>query len=185
MKAIITTKTSLIAEVESKLNKQVRMEGLSSFYYLAMASWCETRGYINAAEFLYDHMDEEKVHMLKLMRYINEAGGHALAPEITNLKYEFESLREVFDHILEHEIAVSRAISNLADFCFREKDFATFQFLQWYISEQREEEKVARRLIEIFDIIGEQGQGLWLIDQEIGNLLKALRAERAAENAAA
>lgn len=181
MKSVINSKTSLMAEVESKLNKQVRMEGLSSFYYLAMASWCETKGFVNSAEFLYDHMEEEKTHMLKLMRYINEAGGHALAPEIANLKYEFESLREVFDHILEHEIAVSRAISNLADFCFKEKDFATFQFLQWYINEQREEEKVARRLIEIFDIIGEQGQGLWLIDQEIGNLLKTLRAERTAE----
>ncbi|MCU0448219.1 MAG: ferritin [Bernardetiaceae bacterium] len=181
MKSEITSKTSLTAEVEGKLNKQVRMEGLSSFYYLAMASWCETKGYIHSAEFLYDHADEEKMHMLKLMRYINEAGGHALAPEIANLKYEYGTLREVFDHILEHEIAVSRAINNLADFCFKEKDFATFQFLAWYINEQREEEKVARRLIEIFDIIGEENHGIWMVDKEIGKLLVQLRAQRAAE----
>ncbi|MCS6968340.1 MAG: ferritin [Cytophagales bacterium] len=181
MKTVITAKTSLTPEVESKLNKQVRLEGLSAFYYLAMASWCENRGYLNAAEFLYDHFEEEKMHMLKLMHYINEAGGHALAPEISNLRYEFNSFREVFDHVLEHEITVSRAISNLADFCFQEKDFATFQFLQWYVNEQREEEAMARRLVELFDIIGEEGQGIWLIDQEIGKMLKKLKAERAAE----
>ncbi|WP_250630585.1 ferritin [Rhodoflexus caldus] len=181
MKTSITAKTSLNPEVESKLNKQVRMEGISAFYYLSMASWCENRGFVNAAEFLYDHFEEEKMHMLKLMRYINEAGGHAIAPEITNLRYEYGSFREVFDQILEHEIAVSRAINNLADFCFKEKDFASFQFLQWYVAEQREEESVARRLVELFDIIGEEGQGIWLIDQEIGKMLQQIKAERAAE----
>gem|GEM_PF-4626084 len=68
-------------------------------------------------------------------------GGHALAPEIANLKYKFESLREVFDHAPAHEIAVSRAISNLADFCFKEKDFATFQFLQWYSTNRAKKKK--------------------------------------------
>jgi ferritin len=104
-----------------------------------------------------------------------------LAPEISNLRYEYGSFREVFDQILEHEIAVSRAINNLADFCFKEKDFATFQFLQWYVNEQREEESIARRLVELFDIIGEEGQGIWMIEQEIGKMLKQIKAERAAE----
>ena len=182
-KSQITGKTSLLADTESKLNKQVRMEGISSFYYLSMASWCETKGFVNAAQFLYDHADEEKMHMLKLMRYINEAGGHAHAPEITNLRHEYGSLRELFDQVLEHEIAVSNAINNLADYCFGVKDFASFNFLQWYVQEQREEEAVARRIIEFFEIIGEEGQGLWLIDEQIGKLGAAIKAKSKANEA--
>lgn len=175
METMITKKTSLLSETESKLNKQVRMEGLSAFYYLSMASWCETKGYLGAAKFLYDHFEEEQKHMMKLIRYINEAGGHALAPEIANLKYEYTSLRDLFEHVLEHEIAVSRAINNLADYCFTVKDFATFTFMQWYVSEQREEESVARRILEFFDIITESGQGMWEIDKQIGKMADQLK----------
>ncbi len=177
METLITKKTSLLGETESKLNKQVRMEGLSAFYYLSMASWCETKGYLGSAKFLYDHFGEEQNHMMKLIRYINEAGGHALAPEIANLKYEYTSLKDLFDHVLEHEIAVSRAINNLADHCFSVKDFATFTFMQWYVTEQREEENIARRILEFFDIITEQGQGTWEIDKQIGKLAEAIKKD--------
>ena len=170
IKAKITKKTSLISEVEEKLNDQVKMEGVSSQFYLAAASWCEREGYENAANFLYGHSEEERMHMLKLIKYINASGGYALAPEIDGLKYEFEGLRAVFDEVLEHEINVTNSINNLVDFSFKVKDYATFQFLQWYVAEQREEEELARRVIEIFDIIGESGQGLWFIDKEISKL---------------
>ena len=72
--------------------------------------------------------------------------------------------------ILEHEIEVTKSINNIVDHCFNVKDFATFSFMQWYVTEQREEETVARRALEIFDIIGEEGVGLWTIDQEMGKL---------------
>jgi ferritin len=108
--------------------------------------------------------------MLKLFHYINDAGGHALQPEISGIRQVFNTLREVFELILEHEIAVTRSINNLVDHCFTSKDFATFSFLQWYVTEQREEETLARRAVELFDIIGEDGVGLWTIEQEIGKL---------------
>ena len=168
--AKITKKTSLISEVEEKLNAQVKMEGVSSQFYLAAASWCEREGYEKAANFLYGHSEEERMHMLKLIKYINVSGGYALAPEIVGLKYEFGTLRQVFEEVLEHEIKVTNSINDLVDFSFKVKDYASFQFLQWYVAEQREEEELARRVIEIFDIIGEEGQGLWFIDQEIGKL---------------
>lgn len=169
-KQLITPKRSLSEETEQKLNAQVEMEGLSSAYYLSMASWCDTRGYIRSAEFLYRHSDEERQHMLKLFAYINNAGGHALQPEIVNVKHEFNSLREVFEEILDHEIAVTRSINEIVDHCFKQKDFATFNFLQWFVTEQREEETLARRAVELFEIIGEEGIGLWTIDQEIAKL---------------
>ncbi|MDW7691596.1 ferritin [Flammeovirgaceae bacterium SG7u.111] len=170
MKPIVTTKTSLLAEVEAKLNEQIKLEGVSSQYYLASASWCDINGYQNAADFLFKHADEERMHMMKIFRYVNASGGHALAPEITDIKSHYASLREVFEEVLSHEIKVTHSINDLVDFSFQEKDYATFQFLQWFVSEQREEEELARRILEIFDIIGEEGQGLWMIDQEIGKL---------------
>ena len=181
----VSNKTSLSVEMEKELNRQVRMEGMSSFYYLAMASWCETKGYLNAAAFLYHHFEEEKAHMMKLFRHINESGGRAIVPTIMDIKADYESLKDVFEHILDHEIAVTKSINNIVDFCFQVKDFATLQFLQWYVTEQREEEAIARRNLEIFEIIGENSQGLWLIDQEFDKILKQIIAKSAAGTEAA
>lgn len=170
MKQIITPTRSITDEIEALLNEQIKMEASSSAVYLAMASWCDTKGYVNSAKFLYNHSDEERMHMLKLFGYLNDAGGHALHPEITGIQLNYESLRQVFEIVLDHEIEVTNSIHKIVDHCFQIKDFTTFQFLQWYVTEQREEETLARRAVELFDIIGEEGVGLWTIDQEIGKL---------------
>lgn len=167
---IVTPKRSLTKETEDLLNKQIVMEGTSSAAYLSMASWCETKGYETSSQFLYKHSEEERMHMLKLFHYVNEAGGHALQPEVSKIKHSFKSLREVFDNVLQHELEVTQSINQIVDHCFKIKDFATFNFLQWYVMEQREEEVLARRAVELFDLIGEDGVGLWMIDQEIGKL---------------
>lgn len=177
MKEIITKTRSLLPETEKLLNRQIEMEATASAIYLAMASWAEIKGYEKSSAFLYTHSEEEKMHMMKIFRYVNEAGGHALQPEIKNIPHNYNSLREVFEKVLEHEIAVTKSIHSLVDHCFSVKDFTTFQFLQWYVTEQREEETLARRVLEIFDIIGEEGLGLWTIDQEIGKLGDAEGAE--------
>ena len=157
-------------EMEKLLNEQIVMEGKSSASYLSMASWCETKGYNNSSELLYKHSDEERGHMLKLFKYVNQAGGHAIQPEITEIKHTFKSLREVFEEVLQHEIQVTKSIHDIVDRCLASKDYTTFNFLQWYVVEQREEETMARRALELFDIIGEDGVGLWTIDQEIGKM---------------
>jgi ferritin len=169
-KQILTPTRSLAKETEALLNKQIGMEGLSSAQYLSMASWCEAQGFDVSSKFLYKHSEEERMHMLKLFGYINGAGGHALQPEITGIKHSFASLREVFEHVLKHELAVTASINNLVEHTFSMKDFATFNFLQWYVGEQREEEIIARRAVELFNLIGEEGVGLYMIDQEIGKL---------------
>jgi ferritin len=161
---------SITEETEKLLNKQIVMEGKSSAAYLSMASWCQTKGFDTSASFLYKHSEEERMHMLKLIHYVNEAGGHALQPEITGIKHTFNSLREVFEDVLHHELEVTRSINSLVDHCFTNKDFATFNFLQWYVMEQREEETLARRAVDLFNLIGIEGVGLWMIDQEIGKL---------------
>lgn len=169
-KQIVTPNRSLTQSTEDLLNNQVGLEGQSSSYYLSMASWCEKTGYANSADFLYRHAEEERMHMIKLFHYINDAGGHAKQADITDIRHDFDSLREIFELILQHEIGVTKAINELVDHCFSIKDFTTFHFLQWYVTEQREEETLARRALELFDIIGEEGVGLWTIDAEIANL---------------
>lgn len=161
---------SISVETEDLLNKQILMEGTSSAAYLSMASWCDMKGFIHSARFLYNHSEEERMHMLKLFRYINDSGGLALQPEIKGIQHQFSSLREIFDKILGHEIAVTQSINHIVDHSLTAKDFATFNFMQWYVTEQREEETLARRALELFEIIGEGGIGLWTIDQEIGKL---------------
>jgi len=167
---IVTLQRSLLHDTEKLLNQQIEMEGKSSAYYLSMASWCHMMGYANASKYLYVHADEERMHMMKLFHYVNEAGGHAIQPEITGVRHNFNSLREIFELILEHEIKVTKSINSIVDHAFSAKDFATFSFMQWYVTEQREEETLARRALELFDIIGEEGVGLWTIDQELGKL---------------
>jgi len=152
------------------LNQQVGMEARSSAHYLAMASWCDVQGYKCAAAFLYHHAEEEKEHMLKLFRYINDAGGHALYPVITDIQHTFPSFRQVFEQALVHEVSVTQAIHHLADHCLAIKDFSTFNFLQWFVAEQIEEEALTRRAVELFDVIGEEGIGRYTIDKALGKL---------------
>ena len=170
MKEFITKNRSLLEETEQLLNEQVKLEAVSSAIYLSMASWCEVKGYENSANFLYDHTEEERMHMMKIFRYINEVGGHALVPDVKDIPSDFKSLRAVFDEVLEHEINVTKSIHKLVDHCFEIKDYTTLNFLQWFVEEQKEEEALARRIIDIFEIIGEDGVGLWTIDMEIGKL---------------
>ncbi len=170
MEKIDRLKCSLSAVTEQLLNQQVGMEGRSSAHYLAMASWCDVQGYKRAAEFLYHHAEEERTHMLKLFRYINDTGGHAMHPEITEIQHDFQSFRQVFEQVLAHEVKVTRAIHQLVDHCLICKDFTTFNFLQWFVAEQLEEETLARRAVELFDVIGEEGIGRYTIDKELGAL---------------
>ena len=173
----VTAKRSLTKETEDMLNQQIAMEGVSSASYLSMASWCEMTGYENSSQFLYTHSEEERMHMLKLFHYVNEAGGHALQPEINDIKHHYTSLKEVFESTLEHEIAVTNSINEIVNHCYNIKDFTTMNFLNWFVEEQREEETLARRAVELFDLIGEDGVGLWTIDKEILNLGKAAAKE--------
>ncbi len=97
-------------------------------------------------------------------------GGTAISPEIHNVKIEFGSFREVFEDALEQEIAITQSFKNIAARCHKEQDFVTMEFLNWFLREQREEEYIARRALELFEVIGEQGTGYWDIDKNVGNI---------------
>ena len=170
MENINRSKCALSPMTEQLFNTQIAMEGNSSARYLAMASWCDTRGYKRAAAFLYRHAEEEREHMMKLFHYVNDVGGQAAHPDIVDVQHDFQSFRQVFELVLAHEAKVTQAVHELADHCLAVKDFATFNFLQWFVAEQIEEETLARRALELFDVIGEEGIGLYTIDKALGAL---------------
>lgn len=154
-------------KIQDALNKQVEAEASSSQLYLAMASWAETKGYSGAAKFFYAHSSEERQHMLKLIQFVNERGGHGVVPALKQPAKTFKSLTDVFRGILEHEVSVSGEINKLVDQCLKEKDYTTNNFLQWYVSEQIEEERLARTLCDRLDLAGGESGALFLFDKEL------------------
>lgn len=154
--------------MQEALNRQVLMEAQSSQAYLAMASWADIQaGLQGVTKFFYKHSDEERMHMLKLMNYINERGGFAVVPALAQPILTFVSLGKAFEELLKHEIAVSDSINDLVDLSLREKDYATHNFLQWYVNEQIEEERLARIMNDKLELIGDDKSGLYLFDRDI------------------
>jgi ferritin len=160
----------LSKSMQEALNKQVQMEAESSQAYLAMASWAEIQpGLQGVTEFFFKQSDEERIHMLKLVRFINERAGFAMIPALEQPMVTFQSLRRVFEEFLKHELKVSDSINDLVHLALTEKDYATHNFLQWYVNEQMEEERVARTLNDKLEMIGDDKSGLYLFDRDIMN----------------
>ena len=157
----------LSSTLEEKLNSQIGKEAYSSQLYLSMASWAEVTGYTGVAQFLYAHSDEEREHMLKIVKYVNERGGHAIVPSLDQPETNFDSLQAVFTQILAHEESVSQSINDIVDLCLKEKDHSTNNFMQWYVSEQMEEESLAKSIIDKLKLIGGDSAGLYLFDREL------------------
>jgi len=153
--------------VEKALNEQIHKEASSSQYYLAMASWSENNGLNGTAKFMYTHSDEERFHMLKLVKFVNERGGKAVIPSVEKPPLEFSTLKNVFESLLKHEIGVTESINNLVDVCLQEKDYTTHNFVQWYVSEQLEEEALARTILDKIKLIGSDKGGLYLFDRDL------------------
>lgn len=155
-------------KMNEALNEQIRIEGQSSMVYLAMASWAEIQpGIDNVVSFFYRHSDEEREHMLKLIHFVNERGGFAMVPPFEQPTLTYPSITHAFKELLEHEMMVSASINNLVDISLQEKDYATHNFLQWYVAEQIEEEALARTLNDKLELIGDDKGGLYLFDKDI------------------
>ncbi|KGL63075.1 ferritin [Polaribacter sp. Hel1_85] len=163
----------LSEKIQDALNKQVTIEAQSSQAYLAMASWAETQGFEGVSQFMYAHSDEERMHMLKLVKFINERGGHAIISTLEAPRVSFNSFKELFQELFNHEVAVSASINDLVDISLQEKDYATHNFLQWYVSEQIEEEALARNILDKINLIGDDKSGFYLFDNDIKQLIVA------------
>tara|TARA_R110000796_G_scaffold37722_4_gene95288 strand:- start:182423 stop:182941 length:519 start_codon:yes stop_codon:yes gene_type:complete len=157
----------LSKKIEKVLNSQIKIEAESSQIYLAMACWAEVKGLEGVAGFMYGQSQEERDHMLKLVKFVNERGGHAQISELAAPNVTFNSFKEMFEKLFEHEVFVSESINELVHISLQEKDYATHNFLQWYVSEQIEEEAMARTILDKINLIGDDKGGLYLFDRDI------------------
>lgn len=156
--------------IEKLLNDQVKYEATASMQYLAMASWADAEGYNGIAEFFYAQSEEERVHMTKLVKFINERSGKVIVPELDKPKGDFNSLNELFDKFLKSEIFVTEKINHIIFECLQKKDYNVHNFMQWYVTEQLEEEAVARTLLDKLNIIGDDKSGHYMFDRDINTI---------------
>ncbi len=170
--------------VEKAINEQIRREEHSSRIYLSMASWAERSGYPGAANWLYVQTEEERIHMLKLVHYLNDRGGTAVIPALEAPGAKFKSLPDVFQEVLKHEEYISASINELYAICTKEKDFTTANYLQWYITEQIEEESTVRSILDQIKLAGSDKGGQFMMDKEFSAMATAKRAALAASGGA-
>lgn len=166
--------------MEDALNQQIALEGYASFLYLSMASWCDKQGLQGCAAFMHRQSEEERAHMLRIFHYISEVDGHALTPAISQPPHEFESIRSLLEQVYAHEQKVTAAIHNLISVSYQDNDHTTLNFLQWYVTEQREEEALMRNILDRVRLIGDGPMSLFYIDKEIEKINKTQLAAEAA-----
>ncbi len=159
------------AVIENLLNDQVKYEASASMQYLAMASWADDNGYNGVAEFFYSQSEEERVHMTKLVKFINERSAKAVIPELDAPKSDFKSLNQLFETFLESEVFVTQQINRVIYECLQHKDYNVHNFMQWYVTEQLEEEAVAKTLLDKLTIIGDDKSGHYLFDRDINSIV--------------
>jgi ferritin len=155
----------LSKKVEDILNVQVDKEGYSSHLYLSMAVWAETKGLGGIADWLYAQAEEERMHMLKLVRYINERDGKAAIIAVQEPPTEFGTVPEMFDKVLEHEQFISGSINEIVQVCIEENDHTTNNWVQWFVTEQIEEEASVKALIDKLKLVGEHN--MYMFDRDI------------------
>jgi len=157
----------LDAKMVKALNEQIAFEGYASFLYLSMAGWFENISMLGCAAFMYRQSQEEHVHMMKIFHYLIEMDEAAISPAIKQPPAKFKGVQTVFADTLKHEQNVTKSINDLVELAIKTKDHSTYTFLQWYVTEQREEENLMRTILDKIKLIGEGAQSLYFIDKEI------------------
>jgi ferritin len=152
-------------KVEEILNTQIQKEDYSSQLYLSMASWADNQGFEGVSNWLYAQAEEERVHMLKLVQYVNERDGMAVIPGIDVPPNEFGDVFEMFDKVLAHEKYISGCINEIVAVCIAENDYTTQSWIQWFVTEQIEEEASVKAIIDKLKLLGKNN--LYMFDRDI------------------
>jgi len=158
----------LSATMEKAFNAQVNAELYSAYFYLAMVAYFEEQGLKGMASWMRCQTQEETMHGMKLFGYISERGGRASLTAIDGPKTEWPSALAVFEDVAAHEAKVTGLINSLVDVAQAEKDHAAVAFLQWFVTEQVEEEASAGDVVAQLRLIGNDGRGLLMLDRELG-----------------
>lgn len=159
--------------IQDALNEQINRELASAYVYLAMSSWAEEQNLPGAASWLRIQWEEELTHATKIIDYVLERGGSIAYKAIGKPPAQYKDLLSVFQSVLKHEEEVSAAINDLYGMALAEKDYATKVLLDWYITEQVEEESQPAEIISQLKLVGDSASGLLIVDGRLGERSRA------------
>ena len=154
--------------IQDILNKQIEKEGYSSNLYLAMASWADNSGFKGVADWLFAQSEEERMHMLKFIHYINERDGDVVIPQFEKPPIDYNNVLSMFEEVMKHEKYISASINEIVAKTLEEKDFTTHNWIQWFVNEQVEEEASVRGILDKLKMVGDRH--MYMFDRDISGL---------------
>ncbi len=158
----------LSSRVQRAMNEQMRREFSAYYLYLGMAAWFGRRNYTGFSRWMRMQAEEEAKHAMKFFQFIEDRGGEIVLEAIEKPKADWKTVLAVFEAARQHEAKVSDGIHRLYELAQNEKDYASLAMLQWFITEQVEEEKTSSEIVETLRIIGDNSSGLLMYDRELG-----------------
>jgi ferritin len=155
-------------KIEGALNQQLNAELYSSYLYLSMSAYFQSINLPGFANWMRVQAQEELVHGMKFYDFINERGGRVMLQQVKAPPAEWSSPLDVFENAYKHEQKVTGLINDLVNLAVGEKDHATNIFLQWFVTEQVEEEASANEVVQKLKLVGKDSGGLFMLDAEMG-----------------
>ena len=152
--------------LETELNKQLNAELYSAYLYLSMSAYLARKNLSGFSHWMKLQFEEEQSHAMKFFQYILDRGGSVKLLDIKAPTKEWKNIIDVFENVVKHEASVTEMINNLVNIALEEKDHATVAMLQWYVSEQVEEEATVGDIYDQLKLIEGKGAGLFMLDRE-------------------
>jgi ferritin len=160
-------------KMQEALNRHVQHETFSSYLYVAMSAWCEAKAWKGFARWLRAQAEEERQHAGKSLEYLLARGGEARLGAIEAPPFAWPGITQVFEAVLDHERNVTAFVNELHATAVREKDTAAQVFLQWFVSEQVEEEARVQEIVDKLHMVGDRPGSALYLDKEYGKRGKA------------
>ena len=158
----------LNSKIQDAFNGQLNAETFSSYLYLSMSAYFDSQNLAGMSSWMRVQAQEELTHAVKFYDYINERGGRVVLKAVDAPETEWDSPLAAFEHVYAHEQKVTGLINDLVDLALAERDHATHIFLQWFVSEQVEEEDSANEVVQKIKLMGDASGGLFMLDRELG-----------------
>ena len=156
-------------KMQDAINEQINRELFSEYLYISMQAWFAHQNLDGMANWMDAQSKEERFHAMKFYNYLIERGGKVVLKAIEKPATDFGNPLKAFSEALKHEQFISNSINELMDLAIKEKDHASRSFLQWYVDEQVEEESTVDKVIQKLKMVGDNSQGLFMIDNELAS----------------